>query len=341
MSWSIRPDCGIQVTGLRLNQITPGQLEEVKEQWSQHGVIFFEDSAGPNGQQLTEAEHIAFASSLGKVNVNRFFPYVEAFPEIAKVEKLETQAAAIGEAFHSDHTYDFAPASGSMLVARSLPKTGGDTIFVSMYKAYESLPEEMKQKLEGMRAIHSSRQTFGAKRLGSEGTTEKSLYSNPEAATQDTCHPVVITHPTSGRKSLFVNPTFTIAFEGQTIAESAPLLQELYRHALQPAHMHQYKFKSGAAVLWDNRAVWHCAINDYQGQYRLMHRITIEGVPLEAGKRGLAGSAVYTDEPIEVFGDNPMESPYLLLLMDALNHGCNQLGIPNWLVARAQAAAKL
>ena len=171
------------------------------------------------------------------------------------MQKKKDQRSAIGERFHADHTYDLAPALGSMLVARQLPlkKNLGDTVFVDMRKAYATLPEEIKKQLVGLRAVHSSRHYFG-KDQTDRGTGE-SLFANQQEATQDHVHPVVIKSPLSGKPSLFINPGFTLHFEGQTPAESKQLLEYLYHHAVQIQHMHRFVWEENSAVLWDNRAV--------------------------------------------------------------------------------------
>lgn len=171
-----------------------------------------------------------------------------------------------------------------MLVARSLPASGGETIFVDMRKAYESLPNSLKATVSKLRAVHSSRQVFSRK------SDERAMFMKKELASQNAVHPVVIKHPLSGRKTLFVNPAFTVRFEGQTVEESKELLEILYHHAVQKENMTLFRWTPGSAVLWDNRAVWHCAANNYKGMYRLMHRITMEGTILESADPSQIGS---------------------------------------------------
>lgn len=168
---------------------------------------------------------------------------------------------------------------GSILYAREVPATGGDTLFARMVAAYDALSSGLKKTLEGLAAVHSSRHVFGAAAPGADGLTGR--IGNPEAATQDAIHPVVIRHPLSGRKALFVNPGFTIRFDGWSRKESAPLLRYLYQHAVQPEFTFRFHLQPGSIAFWDNRSTWHYALNDYQGQKRLMHRITIEGSALE------------------------------------------------------------
>jgi taurine dioxygenase len=201
---------------------------------------------------------------------------VNNFQQIAKVEKKKNATRAIGDGFHSDHTYEFTPALGSILVARVLPKSGGGTVFVDMAKAYESLPQEIKNKINGLRAVHSSFHVFGRSHVDDpvHGNFDDGDFEKKKQQQAHT-HPVVINHPKSGKKTLFVNPGFTTHFEGKSMDESKELLELLYSHALQKQHMHIFHWCANSAVMWDNRAVWHCAMNDYTGQYRYMERITI------------------------------------------------------------------
>ena len=169
---------------------------------------------------------------------------------------------------------------GSMLYALEIPETGGDTLFASMYAAYANLSNGFKQALSSMRAVHSSRHVFGNERVA--GDRPRKRLHNSELAVQDAVHPVVIEHPGSGRPSLYVNPSFTVRFDGWSKTESESLLAYLYRFGARPEHTIRYRWKPGTLVIWDNRATWHYALNDYPGQRRLMHRVTVEGVPLAA-----------------------------------------------------------
>jgi taurine dioxygenase len=185
--------------------------------------VFFRD------QWLTPEQHIAVARRFGNIYVNRFFAHADGYPEIALVAKEPHQTKNIGGGWHTDHSYDQQPALGSILYARKVPRSGGDTLFASMYAAYEALSDGLKQTLEGLRARHSSRLVFGVERGDMKGRI-----GSPELAAQDAIHPVVSTHPESGRKALYVNPGFTLGFAGWTDDESRPLLDYLYRHAVRP-----------------------------------------------------------------------------------------------------------
>jgi taurine dioxygenase len=272
------PGAGVEITDVDLRTVDDETFAEIRALFIAHGLLFF------RGQTLSEEDHIALAERFGTINVNRFFPHLETHPEIALVAKEPDQRINIGGGWHTDHSYDAEPALGSILVARELPTTGGDTWFVNMADAFERLPRPMKEKLRRMRAVHSSKYVFGSRGallrrlVGAEGQTK-----NPELADamDDIVHPVVIEHPLSGREVLYVNPGFTIRFEGRSILTSIPLLAYLYAQAIRPKHVARFKWEPGSVAIWDNRATWHYARNDYKGKRRVMHRITIDGCALE------------------------------------------------------------
>jgi taurine dioxygenase len=265
---------GAEILGLDLADTLPdATVDAIRNALFQHGVVFFRD------QKLTPEQHVAFAQRFGVINVNRFFKTVDGHPMIAEVRKEPDQVGNIGGGWHTDHSYDQVPAMGSILYAREVPETGGDTLFASMYAAYDALSDGLKQTLEGLQALHSSRHVFGVEAYAGRGDL-KGRYLNPEAATQDAVHPVVVRHPGSGRKALYVNSAFTVRIVGWTDEESRPLLQYLYQHAARPEFTYRFQWREGSLAFWDNRCTWHYALNDYHGHRRLMHRITVEGVAL-------------------------------------------------------------
>ena len=269
---------GAEISGADIAAgISDRQFAEIRQAFIDYGVIFFRD------QVLSPDQHIEFARRWGEINVNRFFKPVQTHPIIAEVRKEPDQNANIGAAWHTDHSYDQIPAMGSILYAREVPKLGGDTLFSSMYAACEALSDAMKKTLLGLRAEHSSRHVFGETAL--EDRDREDLggrYQNASAATQDSVHPVIIRHPLSGRPALYVNADFTVKFEGWSKDESQPLLDFLYQHARQNEFTCRFQWRKGSMAIWDNRATHHYAMNDYPGELRLMHRITIEGETLSA-----------------------------------------------------------
>ena len=276
----IRPADGVgaYIGGIDLDRdISDAALASMRQTLGDYGVLFFRD------QNLSPEGHIKMAERFGGINVNRFFGHVEGYPQIAEVRKEPEQRSNIGGNWHTDHSYDEIPAMGSILVARELPNRGGDTVFANMFSAFESLSDGLKETLMGLRAVHSSRHVFGDKsRYQTENSDLGDRLGNTDAARQDAVHPVVIRHPIRGRRALSINSGFTTHFDGWTAAESQPLIDYLVRHATRPEHIHKFCWQPGSIAFWDNRATWHYAINDYHGQRRLMHRITVQGDALAA-----------------------------------------------------------
>ena len=254
--------------------MTDTELAELRSAFTEHGLLFFRD------QDLPPQEHLRFANRFGSIVVNKFFKTSADSPQIAEVRKEKTQQTNIGGGWHTDHSYDDIPAMGSILVARTLPETGGDTQFANLAAAYDALPNDLKTKIEGLRAIHSNTHLYGENGLYRLTDLNEQLGGMDRVG--DATHPVVIKHPESGRKVLYVNPGHTIQFEGWDFAESRALLDELYAHVTQPQFTCSFNWLPGSVTFWDNRCTWHQANNDYQGQARLMHRITLAGSALDA-----------------------------------------------------------
>lgn len=269
---------GAEITGVDLRHLTDDEFDAIRAAYADQGVVFFRD------QDLSEDDHIAFAQRWGDINVNRFFAAHPDYPEIALVAKEPDQKDNIGGGWHTDHSYDAEPAMGSVLVARVLPDSGGDTRFASMYSAYETLDDETKAEIDGLRAVHSAKHIFGKGDSTYYNTTDAGggRIGNAGAADAltDVTHPIVITHPLSGKKALYVNPAFTVGIEGMESEAAGGLLSRLYAHAMNPDHACRFQWRPGSVAFWDNRSTWHWAMNDYQGQRRIMHRITIEGCGL-------------------------------------------------------------
>ena len=276
MSIKVTPQgaVGAEVSNIDLNYLDDETFAELREAYARHSVLFF------HGQQLTPEAHINFAQRWGVINVNRFFTPVENYPQIAEVRKEPEQKFNIGGGWHTDHSYDQIPALGSLLYAKEVPLIGGDTLFASCAAAFDTLSEGIKTTLRSLRAVHSCRHVFG--KTAPIPDDMSGLFANADQATQDAEHPVVIRHPLSGREVLYVNPGFTTHFVGWTVQESEPLLEYLYRHIGRPEHTCRFHWQAGSLAFWDNRATWHLAVNDYHGERRLMHRITVEGESLSA-----------------------------------------------------------
>ena len=241
-------------------------LTDVRNALAEHGVIFFRD------QSLTPEQHDAFARRFGSPTDINFVKTVDGYANMSVVSKEEDDLKNIGGGWHADQTYYEKPPFGAVLVARELPSFGGDTLFSSMAAAYDALSPALRETLDGLHAIHSNEKLIArgtATRLNTAGAT-------PQYAS----HPVVIRHPVTGRKSLFVNRAYTLRFDGWTDEESAPLLEYLFAHGQRPEFQIRFKWSPGCVAFWDNIQVWHYAANDYQGQRRIMHRVAVQGEAL-------------------------------------------------------------
>ena len=223
---------GAEISGVDLAQrLSDAELGQLKDALFEYGVIFFRE------QDLRPEDHIRLAEQFSEIDINRFFKPVDGYPQIAEVRKEPDQKVNIGSRWHSDHSYDLAPAMGSILYAIELPPFGGDTIFASMYAAYDHLSDGLKMTLEGLKAWHTS-SGFAAPPSKEVGDR----LGGQDRVTPDVLQNVVIKHPVSGRKALYVNETFTVGFEGWTAEESKPLLDYLFQHAVKPAFCYRFSW---------------------------------------------------------------------------------------------------
>lgn len=273
MGWQITKlsgHLGARLEGEKLAKTDASTLDGVRDALFRYGVVVLPD------QHLSPEDHIRLAEHFGIIDINRFFTPVASHPMIAEVRTSPEQSAVIGGTWHTDHSYDAAPAMCSILSAQDLPPVGGDTHFASMTAAFHALSDGLKQTLCGLRAEHSDG-SFAGSGLG--------LGEDPEAFRAPVLHPVIIRHPVTGAPCVYVNGDFTTRFEGWSVEESASLLSYLYRFVTQPIFTARVVWEPGMVAIWDNRLVQHYASADYAGHARLMHRITVEGVALEAFDR--------------------------------------------------------
>lgn len=268
------PNCGVEIAGIQLAAAQGAAMEAIRQAIYEHGVAVFRN------QRFSPEEHIAFARRWGGIDINNYFPLTDEHPEIAVVRKTEDQQTNIGGGWHTDHSYDQVPAMGSILVARTLPPAGGDTLFSHMGAAYDSLPGELKARIEGLEAFHTADHIYAPD--GAYAQTDQGSQLRGQDLKTGAIHPVVIRHPRTGRRLLYVNPAFTVNIVGQTRDESLPLLMELYAAAMAAHIQCRVEWREGTVAIWDNRTTWHYALNDYQGYAREMHRITLSGEALAA-----------------------------------------------------------
>jgi taurine dioxygenase len=265
---------GAEIEGVDLAEpIDDDTFAEIHKAFLDHLVIFFRD------QQLTPERQKAFGARFGTLNVHPYVKPLDGHPEVMKIVKEKEDRANFGGGWHSDMTFLAEPPLGTILYAIDTPAFGGDTLFANMALAYERLSPGMRAMLDGLTAIHSAASQYAA---GGESDRNNAKRKGMEVAVTEDAeaeveHPVVRTHPESGRRSLFVNPAFTVKFKAMTRRESKPLLDFLYRHSTQEEFTCRFRWAPGSVAFWDNRCTQHYALNDYHGQRREMNRVTVNG----------------------------------------------------------------
>lgn len=260
---------GAELSGLNLARgCTAEEAANIRQALLDYQVIFLRD------QRLTPQQFLDFAEAFGEPVRYPFVSGIDGFPSIIEVKKLEHETVNFGGIWHSDTTYLDEPPMGTMLLSREVPSYGGDTMFASQYLAYETLSEEMKRIIDPLVGISSSAQADVSK------TREDRIKSDDQMVDQKVFqaeHPVVRTHPETGRKALYVNIAHTAGIKGLTQEESQPLLRFLFQHQVKPEFTCRFAWTPDAIAFWDNRCVQHNPVNDYHGFRRVMQRITLRG----------------------------------------------------------------
>jgi taurine dioxygenase len=263
----ISPALGAEISAVDLRKkLDRNTVQEIRQALLLYRVIFFRD------QKITPKQHLAFAKYFGDPVDYPMVKGIENYPYIVPVLKRADEMHNFGGIWHSDTTYLIRPPMGAVLVARKLPNKGGDTLFSNMVMAYEALSDPMKKMLESLIAINSSAKGEVSK---SRLDSQKEMNSVPEPLIAE--HPLVRKHPETAEKSLYVNIGHTIAIRGMTDDESRPLLEFLFRHQRKEEFCCRFQWRQGSVAFWDNRNTQHYPLNDYHGQERLMHRVTLAG----------------------------------------------------------------
>jgi taurine dioxygenase len=265
---------GAELSGIDLAKpLDPGDVAELRRAILDHGVVFL------RGQGLSHDDHLALAQALGKPDVHPIANGMVEHPEIIRVGKPAGEGAYFGTSWHSDNSFFEKPSALTILRAERVPPTGGDTLFASMERAWETLSEPIRRLLEPLRAVHSAARAYDPRVTGTakyEGDTSIS-YTYSERVYEENEHPVMRTHPETGRKSLYVNPMFTERIVGLSPNESGALLAMLHAHATRPDFTCRVSWEPGQVTIWDNRSVQHYAIDDYHAHERVLFRVTLEG----------------------------------------------------------------
>ena len=265
---------GAEVEGVDLSRdLDDAVLQEIRKALLEHLVIFFRD------QDLTPERQLAFARRWGDIHLHPFMAGMDDHPEILEIKKTPSDKKNFGGSWHSDQMFAAQPAMGTMLYARQVPSAGGDTLFTNQYLAYETLSDGMKAMLAGLKAV-----SRGDHFKGHGGKSRRDYYADkiamkvkdPGDVQTISAHPLIRTHPETGRKALYVGG-HVFTFEGMTEEESEPLIDFLMRHSTRPEFTCRFRWETGSLAFWDNRCTQHFAINDYPAETRIMHRITLCG----------------------------------------------------------------
>lgn len=265
---------GAEVEGVSLAKPLPEEVfAEVHRAFLEHAVLCFRD------QELPPERHLAFARRFGEPEVHPIVEGTDTHPEVVRVFKPAGEGASFGVGWHSDNSFFERPSLGTVLYGVTIPPVGGDTLFASTERAWEALSPAMQERLLGLRAVHSARRTYDPGVTGAAKYEGKAAmrYRWSDAVTAEVEHPVVRTHPETGRRSVYVNPMFTMQIVGMTAAESDALLGFLFAHVAKPDFQCRVRWRPGSVVMWDNRTTWHYALDDYRAHDRLMFRVTVSG----------------------------------------------------------------
>ncbi len=263
---------GAEIHGVDLASLDDASFAEIVDAFHRFGAIVLRN------QKISHDQHKTFARRFGALEVHPIVDGLAGHPEIIKMHKAAGDAATFGVGWHSDNSFTERPSLCSVVYGVTVPPFGGDTLFANQYLAYETLSAGMRRMLDGLSAVHSAKYAYTAPTTVDkyEGKTTMS-YRHTEAVQSEVVHPVVRTHPDTGRRALYVNPMFTVRFADMTEAESRPLLDFLFRHASREDFQCRIRWQEGSVTMWDNRCVQHTALDDCQGFERVHYRVTVEG----------------------------------------------------------------
>ncbi len=261
----VTPVIGAEIAGADLEKLTDAQFEEIDRAFTDHQVIFFRDQP-----KLDPTVQIAFGRRFGELHYHPAAPHHPEHPEIFVIHAHKDSKHADGNGWHTDVSCDIEPPLGTCLQIHQLPPSGGDTIFASMYAAYETLSPVMQSFLQERIAMHESEHVYRGRYEGRGVDNTGKVFPSAE-------HPVIATHPKSGRQALYVNPSFTTRINDLADHESKAMLEFLYRHQQRPEFQVRFQWSENAIALWDDRCTQHFAIWDYWPNERKGHRVTIKG----------------------------------------------------------------
>ena len=265
---------GAEITGLDLSRpLEAATLAEVKDAWARHGVVAFP------GQPLTLDELEAFTLQIGPFGDDPYVKPMAGHPNVLEVRREpDEKVTPFGGNWHSDWSFQARPPAATILRSEIIPPVGGDTLYCDAARAYDALPQATKDKVAPLRAVHSASRAYGPNSAYSRELHLRAMpiIVSPEAD-KTYVHPLVRTHPVTGRKALFVSPVYTVGIEGMAPNEADPLLADLHQHLVQDRFIYRHHWQAGMVVIWDNRCTMHNALGGYDGHRRVMHRTTVAG----------------------------------------------------------------
>ena len=264
---------GAEISGVDLAKPLPDEtVAAIRRALVEHQVIFFRDQA------LTPAEQVAFGARFGPLNIHPYVAGMAGHPGVVEIVKEPSDRINFGGGWHSDMSFLQTPAIGSILYALEIPEYGGDTLFASQAAAYDALSDGLKATLERLSAVHSASREYSAQGHSAQKRSSMSV-AEADGYVGEYVHPMVLVHPETGRRALYVNPAFTLRIDGWKTRESKALLDYLFEHCRYEAFTCRFAWARGSLAFWDNRSVWHFALNDYPGQRRHMRRVTVDPWP--------------------------------------------------------------
>lgn len=265
---------GAEITGVDLARPPPSEiLAEIKDAWARHAVVAFPD------QPLSLEALEAFTQAIGPFGHDPFIAPMPGHPNVLELRREpDEKATNFGAGWHSDWSFQAEPPAATLLRSEVVPPVGGDTLFADCARAYEALSPAFQQMLAPLKAVHSASLAYGTQGVFARETEKRTMkiIVSPEAD-KTQVHPLVRTHPVTGRKALYVSPVYTRGIEGMTYAESAAILKFLYEHMTQEPFVYRHKWRPGMLLMWDNRCTVHLADGGYDGHLRVMHRTTVAG----------------------------------------------------------------
>jgi taurine dioxygenase len=262
---------GAEISGVNLAALDEETADEIYSAWLEHHVLFFRD------QRLTPAGQEVFTRRFGELDTYPFIAPLEDHPHVIPIIKEKDTKVNFGGGWHSDMSYQEKPVKATCLYAIEVPERGGDTLFANMTKAYDALSEGMHTLLDGVHAVFTAAKVHGASGLYKNADHPMDMTKDAEKEQARFLHPIVRTHPETGRKALYLDLPHVERLENMRVSESQPLMDFLYHHATQPQFTTRLSWRPGSLAIWDNRCVQHYALNDYAGQRREMNRITVKG----------------------------------------------------------------